>query len=287
LDLLNYIFDNIYNIGIYYTFVCTLLCNPYNTRQMVKTELGKHKVEFYNAIDELPIARFHKYQKYLLIDAGIGGDIQGFDTRIEKTRRYLMEGQTDNATKELANMRQSINLILSGINPKHRAFATLVTKIDDKVYDVITDDTIAEIVETLSDVSISDMAVHFEAAKKKIDSELMLYFPSLFNDSDVKEYFDILKRRTLAILKNIISGKSNPDKTIEVEKLNSKLITYTSPKDFAGSEGVEVQFDRQYENLCLALSEQLHVNPKGYTVMEFYNAFDLIQERAKKAQKGA
>ena len=198
-----------------------------------------------------------------------------------------MEGQTDNAAKELANMRQSINLILSGINPKHRAFATLITKIDDKVYDVITDDTIAEIVETLSDVSISDMAVHFEAAKKKIDSELMLYFPSLFNDSDVKEYFDILKRRTLAILKNIISGKSNPDKTTEVEKLNSKLITYTSPKDFAGSEGVEVQFDRQYENLCLALSEQLHVNPKGYTVMEFYNAFDLIQERAKKAQKSA
>ena len=113
----------------------------------------------------------------------------------------------------------------------------------------------------------------------------MLYFPSLFNDSDVKEYFDILKRRTLAILKNIISGKSNPDKTTEIEKLNSKLITYTSPKNFAGSEGVEVQFDRQYENLCLALSEQLHVNPKGYTVMEFYNAFDLIQERAKKAQK--
>lgn len=254
---------------------------------MVKTVLGKHKVEFYDAIDELPIARFHKYQKYLLIDAGIGGDIQGFDTRIEKTRRYLIDGQTDNAAKELANMRQSIYLILSGINPKHMAFASLVTKIDDKVYDVITDDSIKEILDKLSDVSIKDMAVQLEAVKKKIDTELMLYFPRLFNDSDVKEYFDILKRRTLEILKNVIKGVSNPDKTVEIEKLNSKLITYTKPKEFTGSEGVEVQFDRQHENLCLALSEQLHVNPKEYTVMEFYNAFDLIQERAKKAKKSA
>lgn len=254
---------------------------------MVKIELGKHKVEFYNAIDELPIARFHKYQKYLLIDAGIGGDIQSFDVRIEKTRRYLLEGQADNAAKELANMRQSVYFIQNGINPKHMAFASLVTKIDDKSYDVITDDTIREILDSLSDVSVDDMAVLLESAKKKIDSELMLYFPSMFNDSDVKEYFDILKRRTLEILKNLIEGKSEPDRTKEIDRLNTKLITFMKPKDFTGSDGVEVQFDRQYENICLALSEQLHINPKGYTVMEFYNAFDLIQERARKAKKSA
>ena len=54
---------------------------------------------------------------------------------------------------------------------------------------------------------------------------------------------------------------------------------------FAGSEGVEVQYDRQFENLCLVLSEQLHVKPKEYTVMEFYNAFDFVQERARKAER--
>ena len=115
----------------------------------------------------------------------------------------------------------------------------------------------------------------------------MLYFPSLFNDADVKEYFDLLKRRAMEILNNIIKGKKEPDKSPLIEKLNMQLITYTKPKTFEGSEGVEIQFDRQYENLCLALSEQLHVNPKGYTVLEFYNAFDLIQERARKAKKSA
>ena len=135
---------------------------------MVKIEIGKHKIEFYNAIDELPIARFHKYQKYLLVDSGIGGDIEAFDVHIEKVRRYLMDSKTDNAIKELGNMRQSINLILSGINPKHMAFATLITNIDGKSYDTITDDSITEILDKLSDITVKDLTVQLEAVKKKL-----------------------------------------------------------------------------------------------------------------------
>ena len=113
----------------------------------------------------------------------------------------------------------------------------------------------------------------------------MLYFPALFNDASVKEYYDILKRRTLAVLNNIVAGMDNPDETAEIEKLTTALITYTKPQLFNGPESVEIQFDRQFENLCLALSEQLHVKPKEYTVLEFYNAFDFLQDRAKKAEK--
>ena len=119
-------------------------------------------------------------------------------------------------------------------------------------------------------------------SKKKIDGELILYFPKLFADSTIKEYYDILKQRTLAVLNGIIEGKIDNS---EVERLTTALITYSHPKLFTGSEGVEVQFDRQFENLCLILSEQLHVRPKDYTVLEFYNAFDFVQERAKEAEK--
>ena len=113
----------------------------------------------------------------------------------------------------------------------------------------------------------------------------MLYFPTIFNDSSVKEYYDILKRRTLAVLGNIVAGIPNPDATAEIDKLTTDLITYTNPQLFAGSESAEIKFDRQFENLCLALSEQLHVKPKEYTVLEFYNAFDFLQDRAKEAEK--
>lgn len=91
----------------------------------------------------------------------------------------------------------------------------------------------------------------------------------------------------MAVLANIIAGVKNPDATPEIEKLTTELITYSNPKSFAGSDGVEIQFDRQFENLCLVLSEQLHVEPKKYSVLEFYNAFDFVKERAKQAEKAA
>ena len=259
--------------------------NDYRTGIMVTVKIGKHTVEMYDAIDELPIVRFHKYQKLLLVDAGIGADITAFDQRIEKTRRFLMDGNADEAKKELSNLRNCVWMIQNGVNPRNRAFAALVAKIDGRECSDMADDALEKILDTLKDSPIKDVTAQLEAVKKKIDGELMLYFPALFNDASVKEYYDILKRRTLAVLNNIVAGLDNPDETAEIEKLTTALITYTKPQLFNGPESVEIQFDRQFENLCLALSEQLHVKPKEYTVLEFYNAFDFLQDRAKKAEK--
>lgn len=261
------------------------LFNADNPGIMVTAKIGKHTVEFYDTIEELPIVRFHKYQKLLLVDAGIGSDIAAFDQRIEKTRRFLMAGKPEQAQQELENMRQCVFLIQSGVNPKHRAFAALVTKIDGQDCTDIGDDALAAITEKLNDVPESELTAQLEAVKKKIDGELTLYFPALFNDSDVKEYYDILRKRTLEILNGIVAGVDDPAGAEIVDKLTTALITYSNPKLFTGSDGVEIQFDRQFENLCLVLSEQLHVEPKKYSVLEFYNAFDFVKERAKQAEK--
>lgn len=252
---------------------------------MVTEKIGKHTVEFYDTIDELPIVRFHKYQKLLLVDAGIGSDIAAFDQHIERTRRFLMAGKSEQAQQELENMRQCVFLIQSGVNPRHRAFAALVTKIDGQDCNDIGDDALAAVTEKLNDVPETELTARLEAVKKKIDGELTLYFPSLFNDSDVKEYYDILRKRTLEILNGIVAGVDNPEGAEIVDKLTTALITYSNPKLFTGSDGVEIQFDRQFENLCLVLSEQLHVEPKKYSVLEFYNAFDFVKEKAKQAEK--
>ena len=252
---------------------------------MVTVKIGKHTVEMYEAIDEMPIVRFHKYQKLLLIDSGVGADIPAFDHRTEKMRRYLMDNKIDNAIQELENLRQSVFLIQNGINPKHRAFAVLVSRIDGKDCNDISDAALASLLETLQDAPEKELTAQLEAVKKKIDAELKLYFPGLFADSEIKEYYDLLKKRTMALLSNIINGVERPDETPEIEKLTTALITYSNPKAFAGSDSVEIQFDRQFENLCLALSEQLHIKPKEQTVFEFYNAFDFVKEKARAAEK--
>ena len=252
---------------------------------MVKIKIGKHAVEMYDAIDELPIVRFHKYQKLLLIDAGVGSDIVAFDQRTEKMRRYIMDGKTELAQKELENLRQAVFMIQNEISPKHRSFAVLVAKMDGRECSDLTDDALLRLTNELNDVPEKELTAQLEAVKKKIDEELRTYFPVLFADSTVKEYYDLLKKRTLAVLQNIIDGVENPDRTPEIEKLTTALITYSNPKTFSGTESAEIQFDRQFENICLVLSEQLHVKPKEYSVLEFYNAFDFVQERAKQAEK--
>lgn len=252
---------------------------------MVTFEIGKHTVEMFDGIEELPIVRFHKYQKLLLIDAGVGSDIASFDQRIEKTRRFLMAGKPEKAQQELENLRQCVFMIQNETSPKHRAFAVLVSKLDGMECNNMADDALDAIITTLQDTPESELAARLDAAKKKIDGELMLYFPRLFANSELKEYFDLMRKRTLAVLENIVAGVPVPDATEIVEKLTTEMIIYTQPKTFTGSDGLEIQFDRQFENLCLALSEQLHVEPKKYSVLEFYNAFDFLQERAKQAEK--
>ena len=46
---------------------------------MKELKLAGHKVRLYDSIEELPICRFHAYNRMLLIDAGIGSDINDFD----------------------------------------------------------------------------------------------------------------------------------------------------------------------------------------------------------------
>lgn len=252
---------------------------------MVTAKIGKHTVEYFDAIDALPIVRFHKYQKALLVDAGIGADINAFDQRIERARRYLLTGQNDKARIELENLRQCVYLIQQDLQPKYLAFAALVYKIDGKIYDDLSDDSLLAIVQMLSEGTTGEVAEQLSSVKKKIDSQLTLYFPAMFNLSDIKEYYALLKRRTVAVLQNIIDGVEVPDQTHEVDKLTTALITYSHPKLYSGTDGVEIQYDRQFENLCLALSSQLNITPKRCSVLEFYNAFDYLQQKAKKEQQ--
>lgn len=246
--------------------------------------INKHNVVLYDSIDELPMLRFHKYNKMLLVDAGVGSDLSDFDRHIEKVIRYLNSPTPNMATVELENMRQNIYFIQSEVSPRHLSFAVLVKSIDGNPCNDLSDDGLQKIVDLFADVPNAELTAHLEAVKKKIDEELQLYFPKLFDDATVKEYYDQLKQRTMLMLDAIIKGDES-DKREEIDHITTLLLTYTKPKSFSGSDSVEIQYDKQFENMCLMLSQHLHVNPKSFTVLEYYNAFEYIKEQAKKASR--
>lgn len=245
---------------------------------MKKITFGKHIVEYYDSIDELPVVRFHKWQKFVMIDSGIGADISAFDQHIEKARRYVKLGQADNAEKELMNLRQSVYFIQNELSPAHLAFAALVKSLDGKECTDTSDNALQELCRRFAEFNIDELAGEVGSVKKKINDELILYFPKIFADSDVKEYYTLMRQRMMLVLDGIIKGAEAPDETAEVEIVNDKLILYSNPRVFQGSEGVEIQFDKQFENLCIVLAQKLNIEAKTKTVLEFYNAFEYISQ---------
>ena len=98
--------------------------------------------------------RFHKYNKMLLVDAGIGSDLQDFDTHIEKGNEIRPSKTPELAAIELDNMRQNVYFIQSGLSPKYLAFAVLVKSIDGTPYNDLSDDGLQKVVDMFGDVPL-------------------------------------------------------------------------------------------------------------------------------------
>lgn len=251
---------------------------------MKVVEIGGQKVEIYDGIDELPVARFHKYNKMLLIDAGIGSDLSDFDRHVAKAAQYVNSGDRENAAKELANLRQCVYMVQQELSPRHLAFAALVKSIGGEPCADISDDGIRRTAARLSAMTERQAASASGAAKKKIDDELRLYFPRLFDDAAAKEYHSLLQRRTAALLGAV---RGDTEGEARAAELYGRLLVFFDPAAFTGSGSAEIRHDKQFEEMCLLLSRELHIDPKGMTVMAYYCAFERLQEEARKARRQA
>lgn len=251
---------------------------------MKEVRLDGHRVVVYNSIDELPMERFHRYNKMLLVDAGVGSEISDFDARIERCVRYIRKGENENAAKELDNLRQNVFLIMQEQGVRDLSFACLVQSIDGEPCNDISEEGLTKVLERLGGVPRRQMTDALQSVKKKIDDELSMYFPDIFNDVESKEWYDTLKRRTLAVLENIINGRSD-DRDRVIEDMTERMVLYSRPKVFSGSKSVEIEHDKNFESLCLTIQSETHADAKRMTVLEFYNAYEYIRRLSKERKK--
>jgi len=245
---------------------------------MKKAKIGKHTVEFYDTIDEMPIVRYHKFQKFLLVDSGVGGDIADFDMHLEKVMRFATTKDLESVIKELQNMRQNVYLIQQELSPKYLAFCCLVTRLDGKTIGD-TDEDVKAVYEVLKDVAKRDIDKETADVKKKVDEELRLYFPAMFDNAKEKEYYDILKKLTVARLAKVQGKEADTD------GLETKLITMAKPRVFTGEHSMEIAYDKEFERLCLIISSELNATAKTMNVREYYTAYEIIKERNEQLKK--
>lgn len=239
--------------------------------------IAGHIVEIYDAIDELPINRFHKYNKMLLIDSGIGSDLNDFNTHVSRVAAFI---QTDKAQAllELENIRQSLYLVSQEISPIHLAFIPLIAKIDGKPLKDLSDENIKRWHKEFGDAPVGWFQRLIQSVKKKIDDELSLYFPGQFDDAGIKEYFDRMRERILLQLDSIIR---NNDNEMQINKIGDLLLTHARPQVFSGRESAEIKYDKQFDEMCTFLIHRINVNPDKMTVLQFYNSFEYIKKSNK------
>lgn len=249
---------------------------------MKEVKLGGKSVRLYDSIDEMPIVNFQRYNKYLLIDSGIGSDVDDISQHVTRIARLIRLGDKKKALQELQNMQQNMLMISSGISPKYFAFAALIKDVDGKSVNDLSDDGLRKLVESLSGARHSTIVSLLEWLKKKVFTELETYFPEDFSSAQEKENYDDIRRRTLYILDSVINGS---DTTKEVEAIDDKMLSKYKPGCFEGSKSDEIKYDKQFENMCLVISQKLNADAKRMTVLQFYNAADMVKRQAEAEAK--
>lgn len=251
---------------------------------MKEYQIGRHKVMLYESIEELPMVRFHKYNKMLLMDAGLGSDMSSFDAHIEKVVRYIRNGNTEDAAKEMENLRQNVYIMQTEQSPRNLSFACLVAQLDGEPCGDLSDEGLERVRARLNDAKKKDITSVFSEVKKKIDGELQAYFPALFSSVEEREYYDNMKRLAVAELQQIAEGESE-QRTGHIKELEDRLVLAVKPQTFVGREAFGVQHDKQFERMCLMISSNLNVNAKQMTVMEYYTANEYLNDMMKERQK--
>lgn len=249
---------------------------------MKNLTVNKKTVRVYDSIDEMPIINFQKYNKYLLIDSGIGSDVDDIDAHIARIAKFIKSNNAKKALQELQNMRQSMYMVNSEISPKYLAFAALIHSIDGEEVNDLSDDGLKNVLAKLKEIKHSKIIDFLVWLKKKVTTELEMYFPGDFVNPKEKDAYDKLKQRTLFVLDSIINGTDNSE---QIETIDMVMLNMHSPKSYIGSESVEIKYDKQFESTCLLIAQKTSMDAKKMTVLQFYNAVDNIKQQLEAESK--
>ena len=167
---------------------------------MKKMKLGEHSVVMFDSIEELPIVRFQKYNKMLMLDAGLGSDLTALDAHLARVGEFIKAGETDNAAREIDNLRQTLFNVQNGLTPHFMSLIPLMAEVEGEPLTDLSDENIQRVYDTLKDVTMKAYEGAASEVKKKIEEELKAYFNQGGESAASKEYYELMRRRALLML---------------------------------------------------------------------------------------
>ena len=246
---------------------------------MRKMNLGQHKVTMYDDINELPIVRFQQYNKMLMIDAGLGETVDALDNHLARVGEFIKHGEMENATNEIDNLRQTLWNVQNGMTPHFMSLIPLMAEIDGQPNDDMSDDGLKATYEKLEYVTLGEYEKAAQEIKKKIEEELKAYFNQGGESASSKEYYELMRRRALLQLDEIAQGSDHGE---EIREIESQMVRHDKPRAFQGQRNAEVLYDKNFVGCCIAIAQNLNMDAKAMTVMEYYRALEVLEEQQKK-----
>lgn len=107
-------------------------------------------LEMYDSIDEMPITRFQEYNRFLLIDSGIGSDVESISKHIAKVNRFIDQDQKENAKQELNNYFQNLLFVIEHTSPEMSAFCALIASVNGHPYNDLSEEGVQRLKSRLS-----------------------------------------------------------------------------------------------------------------------------------------
>jgi len=124
--------------------------------------LKKTHVKLYDDIDQMPIERFNKANKFWMLHDNIGSSISDFDTN-HFNKIILLAGDKEKCKAEIHNFRILVYNIQNEINVEHRSFACLVHSINGEEINDLSLESLDNVLKRLSDNGLTQ-----ELLKKKL-----------------------------------------------------------------------------------------------------------------------
>ena len=113
--------------------------------------------------------RYSRFQKYCLIESGVGADIDAVGNHFTKLFPFLAQGMAAEALTESKNLYYNLFLILEETNIPGMAFCCLLHSIDGEPLTDLTEDNLKKTVADLSAIGVTHETVrhYVDHLKKK------------------------------------------------------------------------------------------------------------------------
>jgi hypothetical protein len=249
----------------------------------VRTFFRKTKVTLYDDIDQLPIDRFNKINKYWMLHDNIGSSFQDIDNN-HIAKLILVADNKEKVIKEIENLRILIYNIINEVNPNHMAFACLVDSINDEPNMDLSEEGCRKTLKRLDEAGLTNFLLKkkMKEVRERIYGDLEMFFPALFNNVLSVAFWTKMKERSIKVCNAIIEGREIEDEMSAADKYFSTLI---SPKRFSGSDNEELRYDKYFEKNCIMLSSLANQPVKSLTTKEYFSLITYYNDKVKDGRR--